>query len=68
MKGGDIDTGCKSGKEKDTPRVWNDYLSFKTNSRVSAKSFANRRGRRAKEGRKEGVLKGETSDERGEGG
>lgn len=45
---GDIDTRYKSGKEKDTPRVWNDYLSFKTNSRVSAKSFANRRGRRAK--------------------
>lgn len=44
---GDIDTGCKNEKEKDTTRVWNDYLSFKTNSRVSAKSFANQRGRRA---------------------
>lgn len=43
---GDIDIVCKSEKEKDAARVWNDYLSFKTNSRVSVKSFANRRGRR----------------------
>lgn len=34
-------------------RVWNDYLSFKTNSRVSAKSFANQRGKEGRGARRE---------------
>jgi len=48
MKGekrsGVIQTRDKNEKEEDATRVWNDYLSFKTNSRVSAKSFANQKG------------------------
>jgi len=42
---GNMDTECKKReRERHDERVWNDYLSFKTNSRVSAKSFANQKG------------------------
>jgi len=65
---GDADTEQRERegeRKRDTTRVRNDYLSFKTNSRVSAKSFANQRGKGAKV--PEGCDEGETERERGGG-